>query len=129
MEYTPGSSTFLSGADMKASELAQKANLGKDTLRYYEKIGLISAPPRGSNGYRDYPNSCLDELKFIKMGFTLNEIKPAIAFLVNPEPGCPLLTSAISKQIERINEKIVELEHSKVTLHRWLDKLQIQQQN
>ncbi|WJG08573.1 MerR family transcriptional regulator [Aliiglaciecola sp. LCG003] len=117
---------------MKASELATKANLGKDTLRYYEKIGLISAPPRGINGYRDYPASCLDELKFIKMaqsvGFTLSEIKPAIAFLSNPQPGCPMLTQAISKQIERINEKIVELEISKVTLHRWLEKLQQQQQ-
>jgi DNA-binding transcriptional MerR regulator len=48
----------------------------------------------------------LEELKFIKMaqsvGFTLNEIKPAIPSLSNPKPGCPLLTKAIVDQIERI---------------------------
>lgn len=113
---------------MKASEVARRACLGKDTLRYYEKIGMITAPPRGANGYRDYPESCLEELKFIKMaqsvGFTLNEIKPAIAFLANPKPGCPLLSQAIVSQIQRIEEKIVELETSKSTLHRWLTKIQ-----
>jgi DNA-binding transcriptional MerR regulator len=102
---------------MKASELAKRTGLGKDTLRYYEQIGVISPPPGGDNGYRDYLESCLEELKFIKMaqsvGFTLNEIKPAIPFLANPKPGCPLLTKAIVDQIERIEEKINKLEISK----------------
>lgn len=115
---------------MKANEVTKLTGVGKDTLRYYEKIGLISTPPRNTNGYRDYPNSCLEELKFIKMaqsvGFTLNEIKPAIPFLANPKPGCPLLTKAMVDQIERIEEKIVELETSKGTLKRWLAKLQEQ---
>ena len=95
-------------------------------MRYYEQIGVISSPPRGDNGYRDYPESCLEEIKFIKMaqsvGFTLNEIKPAIPFLANPKPSCPLLTKAIVDQIERIEEKIT----SKSTLNRWLLKLHAQ---
>ncbi|GAC15754.1 MerR family transcriptional regulator [Aliiglaciecola lipolytica] len=113
---------------MKANELAKKAEISKDTLRYYEKIGLLTIPPRKTNGYRDYPESCLDELKFIKMaqsvGFTLKEIKPAIPFLANSKPNCLLLQDAISTQIERIDEKISELEQSKITLNRWLSKLQ-----
>lgn len=112
---------------MKANEFAKIAGVGKDTLRYYEKIGLISTPPRGPNGYREYPDSCLEELKFIKMaqsvGFTLNEIKPAIPFLADPNPGCPLLTNAMTNQIQRIDQKIAELETAKSTLHRWLEKL------
>jgi DNA-binding transcriptional MerR regulator len=116
---------------MKANEIAKLTGLAKDTLRYYEQIGLISTPPRNANGYRDYPNSCLEELKFIKMaqsvGFTLSEIKPAIPFLANPKPGCPLLTKAMVDQIERIEEKITELQTSKETLHRWLAKLQAQE--
>ena len=115
---------------MRANELAKRTGLGKDTLRYYEQIGVISRPPRASNGYRDYPESCLEQLKFIKMaqsvGFTLNEIKPAIPFLANPKPGCPLLAKAIVDQINRIEEKISELETSKTTLNRWLLKLQAQ---
>ena len=130
MEYTPQSRHLLFEQMMKANELAKRTGLGKDTLRYYEQIGVISSPPRGDNGYRDYPESCLEELKFIKMaqsvGFTLNEIKPAIAFLANPKPCCPLLTKAIVDQIERIEEKIIELETSKSTLSRWLLKLHAQ---
>jgi DNA-binding transcriptional MerR regulator len=130
MEYTPQSRHLLIEQMMKANELAKRTGLGKDTLRYYEQIGVISSPPRGDNGYRDYPESCLEELKFIKMaqsvGFTLNEIKPAIPFLANPKPGCPLLTKAIVDQIERIEEKVIELETSKSTLNRWLLKLNVQ---
>jgi DNA-binding transcriptional MerR regulator len=115
---------------MKANELGKRTELGKDTLRYYEQIGVISTPQEGDNGYRDYPGSCLEELKFIKMaqlvGFTLNEIKPAIPFLANPKPGCLLLNKAIVDQIERIEEKIIELETSKSTLNRWLLNLHAQ---
>jgi DNA-binding transcriptional MerR regulator len=60
------------------------------------------------------------------VGFTLNEIKPAIPSLSNPKPGCPLLTKAIVDQIERIEEKVIELETSKSTLNRWLLKLNVQ---
>jgi DNA-binding transcriptional MerR regulator len=63
------------------------------------------------------------------VGFTLSEIKPAISFLASPKPGCPLLTKAIIMQIERIEEKIIELETSKNTLNRWLLKLQSQAVN
>ena len=112
---------------MNAGEVAKKAEVGKDTLRYYEKMGLISEPPRDTNGYRNYPNSVLEELRFIKLGqsvgFTLNEIKPAIPFLANPKPGCPLLSEAIDNQIERVNSKISELKQSKITLERWRSKL------
>jgi DNA-binding transcriptional MerR regulator len=112
---------------VQASELAKRANVAKDTLRYYEKIGLISKPPRNANGYRDYPAACLEELKFIKMaqsvGFTINEIKPAIPLIANPDANCPLLSGAISNQILRIEEKIAELQQSKSTLQRWLVKL------
>ena len=112
---------------MNAGEVAKKANVGKDTLRYYEKLGLISDPPRDTNGYRNYSSSVLEELRFIKLGqsvgFTLSEIKPAIPFLANPKPGCPLLSQAIDSQIERVNMKIADLEQSKATLERWRDKL------
>lgn len=112
---------------MNSSEVAKLADIGKDTLRYYEKLGLISKPPRSANGYRKYPKTVLEELRFIKLGqsvgFTLNEIKPAIPFLANPKPGCPLLSNAIIAQIQRVDTKIAELKQSKATLERWQSKL------
>lgn len=116
---------------MNAAEVAKRAGIGKDTLRYYEKIGLISPPPRSANGYRAYNPTVLDELRFIKLGqsvgFTLGEIKPAIPFVRDPRPGCPLLTKALVDQVERVDEKIAELEQAKATLQRWLIKLASQQ--
>ena len=113
---------------MNANEVAKAAGIGKDTLRYYEKIGLISIPPRGQNGYRQYPASVLDELRFIRLGqsvgFTLNEIKPAIPFIQNPKPDCPLLKNAIASQIQRIEDKMRELKQSRETLMRWQQKLE-----
>ena len=112
---------------MNAAEVARRANVGKDTLRYYEKIGLITAPPRGVNGYREYPQSVLDELRFIRLaqsvGFTLNEVKPAMPALANPKPDCPLLKQALTDQLARIATRIDELEESKATITRWLSKL------
>lgn len=109
---------------MKANEVSRSAGIGKETLRYYEKIGLITVPSRGSNGYRHYEPIVLKELRFIKLaqsvGFTLNEIKPAIPYLSNPNPDCPELKAALENQLQRVEEKIEELHTSKATIKRWL---------
>lgn len=64
---------------MKITEFEKKTGLSRDTLRYYEKIGMLTSPRRAENGYRDYGQTQLDELAFINqgkaVGFTLSEIK------------------------------------------------------
>ncbi|MBU2952713.1 MerR family transcriptional regulator [Marinobacter sp. F3R08] len=64
---------------MKISEFEKKSGISRDTIRYYEKIGLITPPARGVNGYRNYGQVQLEELAFIqkgqKIGFTLTAIK------------------------------------------------------
>lgn len=111
---------------MRSEELASKAQVGKDTLRYYEKIGLLSKPPRKANGYRSYSKVNLNELKFIKLaqsvGFTLKEIKPAIPFVNNPQPGCPKLRKAIENKLVEIDARIEELIQAKGKLKYWMDK-------
>ena len=63
---------------MKIAELEKKVGLSRDTLRYYEKIGILTPPLRASNGYRYYGKTQLKELAFIErgkaIGFTLAEI-------------------------------------------------------
>uniref|UniRef100_A0A486XJM9 Mercuric resistance operon regulatory protein n=1 Tax=Rheinheimera sp. BAL341 TaxID=1708203 RepID=A0A486XJM9_9GAMM len=113
---------------MKASDVAKSAGISKETLRYYEKTGLISTPIRQANGYRNYPASVLDELRFIKLaqtvGFTLNEIKPAIPFLKNPDPRCPQLIQALKNQISRVDQKMGNLVVAKAILNRWLSNIE-----
>jgi DNA-binding transcriptional MerR regulator len=112
---------------MKAKDVAKSAEISKETLRYYEKIGLISVPARQENGYRSYDHHVLEELRFIKLGqtvgFTLNEIKIAIPSLKTPNPKCPQLILALEQQLVRVNEKMVELGDAKMLLTRWLIKL------
>ena len=64
---------------MRSSELAGQVGVHTETLRYYERRGLLPAPPRSTAGYRDYPPAAVEVLRFIKraqeLGFTLDEIE------------------------------------------------------
>lgn len=64
---------------MRTSELAGRAGVNSETLRYYERRGLLDEPPRTSGGYRDYPDGAVELLRFIKraqeLGFTLDEVE------------------------------------------------------
>ncbi len=107
-------------------ELVKQSSVSKDTIRYYEQINLISLPLRLANGYRNYSIDTVKQLKFIKMaqtvGFTLKQIKPAMAFVSNPKPNCPFLKEAINDQLNAIDEKIELLNLSKKKLINWLEK-------
>ncbi|HZO66551.1 MAG TPA: MerR family DNA-binding protein [Kribbellaceae bacterium] len=63
---------------MRTSELADKVGVNAETLRYYERRGLLTQPPRTPGGYRDYPAGTVELLRFIKraqeLGFTLDEV-------------------------------------------------------
>ena len=64
---------------MRTRELAGQAGVNTESLRYYERRGLLTEPPRTSGGYRDYPPRAVDLLRFIKraqeLGFTLDEVE------------------------------------------------------
>src|SRR3990167_1739021 len=64
---------------MQINELAKRTGISKDTLRFYEKIGLLPLAPKLANGYRNYPESWVKTLQLIvrarELGFTLEELK------------------------------------------------------
>ncbi|MBT0585255.1 MerR family transcriptional regulator [Alteromonas oceanisediminis] len=66
-------------ANMKISVFEKKVGLSRDTIRYYEKIGMLTPPRRSANGYRVYSHVQMDELAFIQkgksIGFSLDDIK------------------------------------------------------
>ncbi|GAA1570958.1 Cu(I)-responsive transcriptional regulator [Kribbella sancticallisti] len=67
---------------MRTSELAGRAGVHAETLRYYERRGLLAEPPRTAGGYRDYPASAVRLLRFVKraqeLGFTLDEVEELV---------------------------------------------------
>ncbi|MBW2148695.1 MAG: MerR family transcriptional regulator [Deltaproteobacteria bacterium] len=108
---------------MLISALARKAGVNVETIRYYERRGLLSRPPRPAEGYRRYPPEALNRLRFIKsaqgLGFTLKEIKELLALGTGGDAGCPDVLGIAQQKIRQIEEKIRSLE----SMHRALVEL------
>jgi DNA-binding transcriptional MerR regulator len=94
------------------SQIAREAGVNIETLRYYERKGLIT-PTRTENGYRRYPQSALNRLKFIirakEAGFTLDEIGQTLELLAQDIDFSVLSTAmveGISQKIETVKSRI-----------------------
>lgn len=103
------------------SQVASEANVHSETVRYYEKRGLIAAAPRNKSGYRMFPQQTVTDILFIKraqdIGFTLEEIKNLLILYKKDEelPTQEMYQLALDK-IEEINKKISQLQHFKALL-------------
>src|SRR5882757_2423867 len=77
---------------MRTSELAGRAGVNAETLRYYERRGLLAEPPRTLGGYRDYPVSAVGLLRFVKraqaLGFTLDEVEELLQLDTGGPDSC-----------------------------------------
>ena len=97
---------------MQIGELAVATGLSRDTLRFYEKRGLLSARRLG-NGYRDYPPEAADWLRYVRtaqaLGFTLAEIETGLPLLANPEEAAPQLRVALQRKVAEIDERVAGL--------------------
>ena len=99
-------------ASLKIGEVATRAGVGVETLRYYERRGLLAEPKRTSKGYRSYEPEAVRLVRFIKraqeLGFTLEEIKELIA-LRDGAGTCREAREAASVKLEDIKDKIESL--------------------
>ncbi|GAB3255740.1 MerR family transcriptional regulator [Chitinimonas naiadis] len=97
---------------MRIAELEKLSGLSRDTIRYYEREGLISTPRRSDNGYRDYDRHTLAELHFIHkgkwLGFSLEEMKVAIPSLRKPPERCQALHEALREKRAAIVTALAE---------------------
>ena len=95
---------------MQIKTLEERTGLSRDTIRFYERSGLITPPRRLHNGYRHYDDLTLAELKFIAaardVGFTLAEIKPAIPHLKAPPEKCHKLVDKLLERKQIVREQI-----------------------
>lgn len=102
--------------------VAKRANVGVETIRFYEREGLISEPPRRASGYRVYPESTVDRLRFIKrakdLGFSLREIKELLELRIAPGATCEQIKGRAKSKIGDIEEKMRTLKRMKQALDR-----------
>ena len=110
--------------DMNAltiGKAALKASVSRDTVRLYEREGLIDKPKRLSNGYRVYPDIVVNQLRFIKrattMGFTLYEIKELLALKQTSKNTCDDIKRQSEMKLNDVVLKIKELQKLKKALN------------
>jgi MerR family copper efflux transcriptional regulator len=101
-------------------EVAERARVHIETLRYYERRGLVASPPRSMANYRLYPEDAVRRVRFIKraqeLGFTLKEIKELLSLRAAPEAGCAEVRAHAEVKIKDIDEKIGSLTAMKSVL-------------
>lgn len=98
---------------MRIGELARRTGCDVETVRYYEREGLLAAPERESSGYRMYGPAHLESLQFVRhcrsLGMKLAEIRMLLAFRVHPERDCSGVNALLDVQIERVEEQIAAM--------------------
>lgn len=101
-------------------QVAQKAGIGVETVRFYEREGLVAEPPRSDSGYRDYPPDTVARLLFIRrakeLGFTLKEIKELLS--LRPTRSRSGIRALAQAKIADIEAKIELLKQIKRALGR-----------
>lgn len=95
---------------MKISDLAKAADVNVETIRYYERRGLINQPLKPEQGYRDYPETTLERVQFIKraqeLGFKLEEIAN---LLLLGEGNCLSVQEIAEHKLVNVRAKIADL--------------------
>lgn len=94
-------------------KVARGAGLAIDTVRYYEREGLLARPARTSAGYRNYSGDAILRLRFIRqakeLGFSLSEIKELLALRVAPGNSCADVRSHAEHKIADVDRRIASL--------------------
>lgn len=98
---------------LRSGELARLAKVNVETLRFYERQGLLPKPPRRASGYREYPAEAVSLVRFIKraqvLGFSLREIKELLGLREVPRATCRDVSVLAQRKIEEIDAKINDL--------------------
>ena len=105
---------------LRTRELATRGGVNPQTLRYYERKGLLPVPPRLSSGYRLYPESAVSRIRFIKrsqeLGFTLLEIRDLLALRVDKHRDRAEVRKIAKTRLTEIDARIQSLQTMRTAL-------------
>jgi len=110
---------------LKTGELAKQAGVNVETLRFYERKGLLPEPPRLPSGYREYPPNTVLRIRFIQrakeLGFTLREIKGLLKLRVDPDTTCTVVREQAAEKIDDVKKKISDLKKIQQALNKLMN--------
>jgi MerR family mercuric resistance operon transcriptional regulator len=102
--------------------VAKRAGVGVETVRFYERQGLIKRPATRESGFRKYPDEVVDRIRFIRhakeLGFTLTETGELLALRVHPRSNCETVQGRANEKIDDVEAKIDALRRIKKQLHK-----------
>ena len=105
---------------LSIGEVARRSGVGVETVRFYERGGMIEEPPRRPSGYRQYPEDVIVRIQFIRrakeLGFTLKEIKELLSLRMDSSTQCEDIRQRSITKIDDIETRIAVLERMKAAL-------------
>jgi Hg(II)-responsive transcriptional regulator len=110
---------------MRTGQTANEAGVNVQTLRYYERRGILQPPPRRVSGYREYPSDAVRIVRFVKraqeLGFTLTEVESLLGLAAGGPKGCEAAQVLASEKITDLDSKIASLASMRNSLRKLLD--------
>jgi len=107
---------------MKIGELGRATGTNIETIRYYERIGLLPKPARTDGNYRDYGSQHVERLTFVRhargLGFDLSDIRSLLALTENPDQDCAEADRIASGHLDAVERKIARLQSLRGELSR-----------
>jgi len=107
---------------MKIGELSKRSGCSVQTIRYYEREGILSSPERSEGNFRLYSQRSLTELEFVKhcrsLDIALADIKRLIDLKNKPEESCSSVNALIAQQLALVNKRMKELKALKNELQK-----------
>jgi Cd(II)/Pb(II)-responsive transcriptional regulator len=105
---------------MKIGELSKKSGCSIQTIRYYEREGLLLNPERSEGNFRLFDSKALKQLEFVKhcrsLDISLNDTKRLLELKNKPEESCSSVNSLIDQQLTLVNKRMKELRVLKIEL-------------
>lgn len=112
---------------MRIGELAKQVGVTPDTIRYYEREGLLPPAERTPSGYRDYGPEVLDDLRFIKkaqaLGLKLSDVREVLEISSGGKPPCEHVRATVSARLVDTEKRLRELRALRATLRETLERL------
>ncbi len=113
----------MKNSNLTIGRLAKLVQINIETIRFYEKSGLIQQPPKPEQGYRIYSQEIVTQLLFIKkaklIGFTLNEIKELLT--LDETCNCNEAKQMAQQKLALVNERLNDLQRIKHTLQNFVE--------
>lgn len=112
---------------MRVAELAGAVEVAPDTIRYYEKVGLLPSPERSPAGYRQYGDDAVDRLRFIqgaqRLGLRLEEIRDLLAVRDTGTCPCEPASELLARRLVELDAEMARLAQLRAQMVTMLDAL------